>query len=138
MKNDNIKERNFARELVFSASCSSGPGGQNVNKVSTRVELRFDVLNSALLTSGEKEIVVERLGNKISNEGILILVSQTERSQLRNKEKVTEKFFLLIEKALTPVKKRKPTRPSMSSVEKRLEKKRMTAEKKIMRKGLHP
>ncbi len=135
MSSDIIKGRDFVPELLFLASRSSGPGGQNVNKVSTKVDLRFDVLNSVLLTSKEKEVVLKKLAKKISNDGILIIVSQSERSQLRNRQKVIEKFYALIEKALTPKKTRKPSRPSISSIEKRLEKKRLTSEKKTLRKG---
>ena len=135
MSSDIIKGRDFVPELLFLASRSSGPGGQNVNKVSTKVDLRFDVLNSVLLTSKEKEVVLKKLAKKISNDGILIIVSQSERSQLRNRQKVIEKFYALIEKALTPKKTRKPSRPSISSIEKRLEKKRLTSEKKTLRRG---
>jgi ribosome-associated protein len=131
-----IQGRNFGTELNFFASRSSGPGGQNVNKVSTKVELRFDVLNSTLLTSEEKEVLLIKLAKKINNDGILLIVSQNERSQLRNKENAIEKFYSLVAKALTPKKKRRPTRPSLSSIEKRLEKKHITAEKKILRKGI--
>jgi ribosome-associated protein len=133
MMND-LLNRDFTAELQFSASRSSGPGGQNVNKVSTKMELRFHVASSALLSEEEKAMVVEKLGNRINLAGELVLVSQSERSQSQNKEKVTEKFFTLLAKALTPRKKRKPTRPSRASKEERLEKKRQQSEKKERRK----
>ena len=129
-----IIDRDFSREFVFTASRSSGPGGQNVNKVSTKVELRFDVYHSDLLSEEEKEILRIRLQKKISAEGFLIIVSQSERTQLKNKEKTIEKFYTLIWKALTPVKKRRPTRPSAASKEKRIVAKKMQGEKKARRK----
>jgi ribosome-associated protein len=129
-----IIDRDFSREFVFTASRSSGPGGQNVNKVSTKVELRFDVYHSDLLSEEEKEILRIRLQKKISAEGFLIIVSQSERTQLKNKEKTIEKFNTLIWKALTPVKKRRPTRPSAASKEKRIVAKKMQGEKKARRK----
>jgi ribosome-associated protein len=131
--NDILNNRDFTPELVFSASRSSGPGGQSVNKVSSKVELRFNVQASHLLTQEEKEIILEKLANRINLEGELVLVSQTERSQLKNKQVVTEKFYLLMLKALTPKKKRKPTKPSAASKEQRLEEKRIVSEKKAFR-----
>jgi ribosome-associated protein len=130
-----MTDRDFSSELHFSASRSSGPGGQNVNKVSTKVELRFHVASSLLLTDAEKELLSEKLAARISASGELILVSQSERSQLKNREKVTEKFYALIIKALTPRKRRKPTRPSLASKEERLETKRRNSEKKTRRKA---
>jgi ribosome-associated protein len=134
MAMDVLSGRDFIREFILSASRSSGPGGQNVNKVSTKVELRFDVPHSMLLSEEEKEILLIRLQKKINSEGFLIIVSQSERTQLKNKEKTIERFYLLVTKALTPVKKRKPTRPSAAAKEKRLEEKKMKAEKKARRK----
>ena len=130
----NLLKISFESEILFSASRSSGPGGQNVNKVSTKVELRFNIPNSNLLSDSEKEILLVKLKNKINNEGDLILVSQEERSQLKNKEKALEKFYELIEKALTPPKKRKPTKPTQASKKKRLEEKKLVSEKKSQRK----
>lgn len=126
-------DRDFSSELDFSASRSSGPGGQNVNKVSTKMELRFNVAGSLLLTDPEKELILEKLAARITVAGELIVVSQSERTQLQNKEKVIEKFYLLITRALTPRKQRKPTMPSKASREERLEKKRQQSEKKERR-----
>jgi len=131
---DILKARDFSPEFIITASRSSGPGGQNVNKVSTRIELRFNVLQSTLLTTEEKEIIQNKLASRINSEGEIILVNQTERSQLNNKEKAIEKFYVLLSKALTPVKKRKPTKPSPAAKEKRLEEKRIRSEKKERRK----
>jgi len=131
-----IRDRNFQDEFVFQASRSGGPGGQNVNKVSSKVELRFHIANSNLLNDEEKTIIAEKLINKINNLGELILVSQTERSQLQNKEKVMEKFYFLINKALTPRKKRLNTKPTKASVEKRLESKRVQSRIKANRKDV--
>ena len=132
-----MANQDFSREFIFSASRSSGPGGQNVNKVSTKVELRFDVLHSELLSEEEKEILLNLLVNKISSNGILIIVSQRERSQLKNKEKTIEKFYALLKKSLSPKKTRRPTLPSAAAKEKRLEEKKMNAEKKTRRKEVN-
>jgi len=129
-----MDERDFSGELHYSASRSSGPGGQNVNKVSTKVELRFLVASSQLLTEAEKALIAEKLASRINAAGELLLVAQSERSQLKNKELVTEKFYALVTKALTPRKKRKATRPSRASKEERLETKRKQSEKKERRK----
>jgi ribosome-associated protein len=129
-------DRDFSNELHLSASRSSGPGGQHVNKVSTRMELRFHVPGSLLLTDAEKELILEKLANRINAAGELILVSQAERSQVQNREKVIEKFYTLITRALTLRKKRKPTQPSRASNEERLEEKRQQGEKKARRNKL--
>ena len=131
-----LNDRDFSNELHFSASRSSGPGGQNVNKVNTKVELRFNVASSSILSEEEKFLILEQLAKKINSEGELILVSQTERSQLKNKEKTIEKFYSLLTRALKPRKKRKPTKPSQASKEERLEEKRKLSEKKERRRRL--
>jgi len=128
-----MDERDFSGELIFTSSRSSGPGGQNVNKVNTRVELRFNLTGSALLEEGEKWKIHSALGNRINKEGFLILVSQSERSQLANKKKVTERFYKLLQKALLPLKKRKPTRPTLASKERRIESKKLQSRKKALR-----
>jgi ribosome-associated protein len=120
-----LSERDFKREFEFSSSRSSGPGGQNINKVSTRVELRFNIKKSALLDDTEKQTIFERLSNKINLNGELIIVSQSERSQLRNKEKAIDRFYQMLSKALMPKKKRLKTFPTQASKEKRLEEKRI-------------
>ena len=118
----------LSSEFQFLTSRSSGPGGQNVNKVNSKVELRFDIRNSSLLSDDQKEILLIKLATKITSEGILSVVSQRDRSQLSNKEDAIEKLYLLIEKALKPVKPRKNTRPTKGSVERRLTTKRIKAE----------
>jgi ribosome-associated protein len=133
MENLNIHIPDLESEFVFQTSRSSGPGGQNVNKVNSRVELRFDVLNSVLLTGGQKEILQMKLASKLTSEGVLLVASQESRSQLENKELSMQKLYKLISGALKPVKKRKPTRPTKSSEEKRLQKKKLQAEKKAQR-----
>ena len=130
----NITGIQFDSEFSFKTSRSGGAGGQNVNKVSTKVELDFDVVNSALLTPEQKEIILNKLTNKISKEGILQIVSQTERNQLGNKEIVIKKFYELIRKCFIVPKKRKPTKPSRSSKERRLTGKKRDSKIKKLRK----
>ncbi|GET34475.1 aminoacyl-tRNA hydrolase [Prolixibacter bellariivorans] len=128
-----LSHRNFIAELKFSASRSSGAGGQNVNKVNTKVELRFHVESSVLLSPEEKSVLMRKLANRINKEGELILTEQNERSQLKNKEKVIDRFYRLINRALTPQKKRRATRPTMASRRRRLETKKQHSEKKSRR-----
>jgi ribosome-associated protein len=125
--------RDFSKEFEFTATRSSGPGGQNVNKVNTKMELRFNVSASTLLSDYEKEIIREKMKSQLTTEGILIMNSQTERSQLQNKEKVIERFYLLINRALSPTKKRIQTKPTFTSTIKKLENKRKHSDKKALR-----
>ena len=129
-----ISEMDFLPELTFQASRSGGKGGQNVNKVSTKIELEFNVEASALLTDAQKTVILDKLGNRITTEGVLRIVSQTERSQLGNKRKAIAKFYELLTKALTPRKKRVATRISKAKKAKRLDEKKQHSEKKAMRK----
>lgn len=133
MESPGIYIPDLENEFVFQTSRSSGPGGQNVNKVSSRVELRFDVLNSVLLTEEQKELLMKKLAPKLTSEGILLVASQETRSQLENKELAVKKFYKLLKAALKPVKKRKQTRPTRASQERRLQKKKLQAEKKVQR-----
>jgi ribosome-associated protein len=134
MKITETLKKQLETELLFSATRSSGPGGQNVNKVNTQVELRFSFRNSNLFSDDEKDRIFLKLKNKINSEGELILTSQTARTQLDNKENVIEKFYELIEKALTIQKKRLKSRPTAASRLKRLESKKSQALKKLFRK----
>ncbi len=129
-----VRDRNFEAEFTLSATRSSGPGGQNVNKVSSKIELRFNLANSLLLTEEEKNILAEKLTNRINNEGELIIVSQSERSQLQNKELAIERFYSLLEESLKPRKKRRATKPSLASKLRRLEQKKIRSKKKSNRK----
>lgn len=130
----NIRERNFNKEWDFSATRSSGPGGQHVNKVNTRVVLRFNINNSLLLEEHEKAIIRNKLLKKISKEGILQIVCQAGRSQYENREKAIDKFYQLLERALKPEKKRTPTKPTVASKIKRRIEKQLAARKKVLRK----
>jgi ribosome-associated protein len=125
MTPEDIIRRNIETEFTFSASRSSGPGGQNVNKVSSKVELRFNILLTNLFSEEEKELISQKLKNKISSEGEIILVSQSERTQVMNKKAVTEKFYRLISAALTIQKLRRATKPSNSSKLRRLNEKKV-------------
>jgi ribosome-associated protein len=128
-----MQER-LKKEVSFRSSRSSGAGGQHVNKVSTKVELLFDVNDSEALTEAEKETIFSKLKNRISNEGILSVVCEETRSQSKNKVIAFNRFIRLLEDVLKPVKKRVPTKPSKSSVEKRLKNKKAQSEKKEFRK----
>jgi len=127
-----------ASEIRFEFTRSGGPGGQNVNKVSTRVELHFNVRNSSGLDDRQKERIHAALAGRIDGDGVLRLASQESRSQWRNREDVLEKFVQLISAAITPKKKRRPTAPSRTSKEKRFRAKQTRATKKRMRGRVNP
>lgn len=123
-------------ELSFTASPSSGPGGQHVNRASTRVTLRFDVANSPSLTQPQKYLIYDRLSTRISKEGILQITSQRHRSQHANKEEVICRFVELLSQALQRPKARTPTKPSKTAKERRLQEKARRAELKRRRSRL--
>lgn len=127
------KER-LISELAFSSTRSGGPGGQHVNKVSTKIELRFRITDSAVLTVEQKSLLFKKLSKKLTLEGELLITSQNTRSQLKNKEDAIAKFLEVLEKSLKPRKRRIPTRPSGISIKKRIDDKKRLATKKILRK----
>jgi len=121
-------------EIVFTASRSSGPGGQHVNTTDTRVTLLFDVAASPSLTEGQKEMVRRALGGRIDKRGVLRVSSQSSRSQKSNREEAIARFVELMRRALIPVKPRRRTAVPNSAKRKRLVRKRHTAERKRRRK----
>jgi ribosome-associated protein len=129
-----VAGRDFSPEWTVRTSRSKGPGGQNVNKVDTKVELRFHPASSQLLTKDEKEILLARLQKKLTADGFLIIISQSERTQLKNKKVAAEKFYRIINQMLKIQKEKKPTKRTYASIEKRLEGKKLRADKKNMRK----
>jgi len=112
-------------EISFKAIRSSGSGGQNVNKVASKVLLTFDLNNSKGLTDDEKSLLQTKIATKLTQDGILILTSEEDRSQLKNKEKVIKKCFKLLENALVVPKERKETKIPRAVKEKRLNTKKV-------------
>lgn len=131
-----LRATDLLSELEFSASRSSGPGGQNVNKVSTKISLRFDVLNSTVLTEEQKQTLIHKWASQLTKEGVLLLHSQEKRSQLQNKEAVLIKLDRLLTKAFAVKKPRKATKPSKASKRKRVDAKKLRGEKKQWRQKL--
>ena len=119
-------------ELHFDASRSGGPGGQNVNKVSTRVTLTFDIHASAALSGDQKRTVLQKLSGRINKEGILRVISQTTRSQEMNRTDAVERFSELLREALTPQRKRVKTRITRAAHARRIEEKK---KRSLIKKG---
>jgi ribosome-associated protein len=122
-------------ELDYRASRSGGPGGQHVNTSSTRVEVWWDVAGSPSLTDEQRSQLLERLGPRLDSSGRLRLVSSGSRSQLRNREDVTERLQAVVAAALAVRKKRKPTKPSMAAKAARLDAKKRRGAIKRHRRG---
>ncbi len=121
-------------ELTFKAIRSSGSGGQHVNKVSSKIELHFDLENSSVLSDHQKKLLFKSLKNKLTKNNELVLQCDESRSQHKNKELVIKRFFELIKKGLIVPKKRKATRIPKSAIKKRLKNKSLRSEKKADRK----
>lgn len=120
-------------ELTFTTSRSSGPGGQNVNKVNSKVSLNFDVSHSEILSAEEKEVISRKLSSRMTKEGVLLLTAQDKRSQLQNKEAVILKLNKLLTGAFQKKKLRKATKPSKGSIQDRIKVKKQISEKKKWR-----
>lgn len=129
----NFPKDDLVRELTFKMSRSGGKGGQNVNKVSSKVELDLDIKNSSVFTDEQKTLLFKKLANKINAQGVLQIITEEERSQFRNKQRGIEKLFDVLTAALHQTKKRKATKPKKSATEDRLRSKLLNAQKKINR-----
>jgi len=129
-----MNPKTIAQELKFKAIRSSGAGGQHVNKVSSKVELGFDIAKSQGLNDDEKERLLLKLNNRLTKEGVLILQCDEARSQHQNKNLVIKRFFEVLKKGLHIPKKRKATTPSKSSIERRIKSKKISSAKKANRK----
>ncbi|WP_395807448.1 alternative ribosome rescue aminoacyl-tRNA hydrolase ArfB [Daejeonella sp.] len=128
-----FSKQELLNEITFRTSRSGGKGGQNVNKVSSKVELNINIKLSSHFTIEEKELLVQKLSNRINSKGILQIVTEEQRSQLHNKERSLDKLIILINKALYKPKPRKLSKPKKSAIEKRLKSKQLTALKKMSR-----
>jgi len=131
----NFSKADLQKEITYKTSRSGGKGGQNVNKVSSKVELLFSVENSALFTEEEKAMIGSKLQSRVNRDGLVQVVCDEERSQYLNKEKAVEKLVVLLTKSLQKPKIRKPTKVSKASKAARLDSKKLNSAKKENRRG---
>ncbi|HOI88701.1 MAG TPA: alternative ribosome rescue aminoacyl-tRNA hydrolase ArfB [Lentimicrobium sp.] len=124
----------LSSELAFLTSRSSGKGGQHVNKTETRVDLHFNIPESKLLTTEQKELLMAKLAHRLTINGVLIVTARRSRSQQANKEDAVRRFYALMEKSLKPAKKRVKTKPGKAVNEARLAEKKEVSQKKELRK----
>ena len=129
-----MNTENILKELNFKATRSSGPGGQHVNKTSSKIELTFYLENSFSLSEKEKELLKIKLVSKLTKENVLILFCEETRSQHRNKEISIKRFLELLKTNLIRPKKRQKTKPSKGALKRRVETKKRTSIKKALRK----
>jgi ribosome-associated protein len=120
-------------EVTFTSARSSGPGGQHVNKVSSRVTLHFNILTSQSLSAAQKQRLLSRLRTRISKDGVLRVVTQKHRSQAANRQAAVARFAALVQEALTPRRPRLPTATPAAAQEQRLQEKRQRSQRKQQR-----
>lgn len=123
----------LSSELTYAATRGSGPGGQHVNKANTKVELRWALASSTGFSESEKARLSAKLAHRLTQDGELVLTDHSTRSQARNREEVTKRFYAILEGALKREKRRKRTKPSYASKKRRLQAKRRRGEKKSTR-----
>lgn len=129
-----FSKESLLKQVTFKTSRSGGKGGQNVNKVSSKVELNLLINNCTLFSEEQKQLLFQKLANRINSEGVLQIVAQEERSQYLNKVCTLKKLESLLKKAFYVSKLRKPSKPKASAIEARLKNKQIQALKKIGRK----
>jgi len=134
---NDIIERELIKECIFKTARSGGKGGQNVNKVETKVELWFNIPESQKLTEDEKTLMLKKLETKLDKENVLHLQEQSDRTQLKNKELLILKFYKLVVQALKVSKPRKATKLSKAIKAKRSENKKVLSEKKQLRRKIN-
>ncbi len=136
MMTKSLQSTDLLHELTFTTSRSSGPGGQNVNKVNSKVTLKWDVVHSTIVSPEQKEIIFKKLAARITTQGILMITSQEKRSQFENKEAALSKLDHLLIKAFAVTKVRKATKSSKAAKQKRMKSKKIQSEKKQWRQKL--
>ncbi|PSK95008.1 ribosome-associated protein [Taibaiella chishuiensis] len=124
----------FSSEISFQTARSGGKGGQNVNKVETMVEAYWKVAGTAFFSEEQKQMILEKLKNRVNGDGYLMVKASEARTQLSNKKKALEKMLTLVNQSIVKKRKRIATKPSKSVIERRLDAKKVQAEKKMRRK----